>query len=1070
MFQRTKIAIAIASTITLTACGGGGGGGTKPSEDISWGNGIYDPWTYSSEIDTTVNDTPTQDCKDVTYTRDVWLEKYVNGQPTGIKGDFIRTESKTEEECTIIEADNPVANETTTSSETITISGTPSSVISTTEETRTSLDENGNTLTKVWKIYTKVTTIPITTTVTTTTTRITTYADGTTSSEVIDTTTTSTTKDEVTTSINETLLSSSTSPNIVSTSDVETSEDVVTNGTPSTSTTSVTDTRTSTDSNGSTVTEVWTVYTDTITTPITTTTTVTTTRTTSWTDGSTTSEIVEVNSSDVITQNVSTATREEMVSQTITPNVVGFTDTNSTSSTTTISDPVFSHTIENTDTREDGVWTFYYDVWVTTTTITTTVTTTRTTTYTDGSTTTEVIDTQVTEEVTTDEQVTTRVVPPESTPDAPEAPPSNGSGTVTQPNAPTLDFDPNTYDYSTYYNSPHIGTPTTVDSHDPADFATVEADNGSVIDVNANYAYARGWTGKGSTILVMDTGIDQDHEAFTNKIKYLWDAGYNTPYEDENGHGSHVAGIAAGNKDGLGSHGIAYDADIAVAKIGEQYGISLTGARQALDWAKQYEDIVVANLSANTKYSNDYNNSMTDHGNGVYTNDHIYYGGTNYYNQENPQDWGNVLPSELVLTVSAGNYDLGYVQNPATFASAVDANGNLIMDGRMLVVGNWNTSSQAIDGAKSGHVCKNYTTQCNDPYTTSDFYILAPGTSINSVQNGGGYTNMSGTSMAAPAVAGGVAIIHQLWPYMQGENIAQVLLQTANKSINNYNVTTHGQGLMDLDQATRPIGNLGISLTGRTGATTSVSGGISFDGIDTSAISSVSAIDDFDRDFNIDLSSLVVDNNNSIKSHTMGESWGTKTANLTATEYENYTMAMNDENNYSVGYNYNWYNDIDVNISYTETENSPWIQMSGIWGETNGSSIVDTNVVWRKDQFWTQLGIMNTNTQYESGLVNDIDTIHSAYTIAGWDEDGFGVYGGIKPTAFSGKVNMNVPTSVDNTGVMHYTNTDTNVNNNVEVFAGVDWKYTHNDTTVNISSVADENDYNVGFNLTYKFK
>ena len=1063
MFKKTKTAIVITSVFVLTACGGGGGG-TKPSGNISWGNGIYDQWKMTSSNVPTTDTADNPLCTADVYSQDVWFEKYINGQPTGIKGDFIRTDTE--------ERNTQCPTETTTSSSAVTlVSGTPTTVSSTTEETRASTDVNGNSITKTWKIYTDITTIPITTTVTTTTTRITTHSDGTTTSEVIGTTTTSTIEDQVTTTTNESLLSTTVSPNIVSTSDEDISEDAAMNGTPTTTTTSVTDTRTSTDANGSTVTQVWTVYTDTTTTPITTTTTVTTTRTSIWTDGSTTTEIVGVNTSEAIAESITTSTREEMVSETITPNVVGYEDSTSSSTTTVISDPVLSDTIENTDTREDGVWMFYYDVWTTTTTITTTVTTTRATSYTDGSTTTGVIDTQVTEEITTSEEVTTRVVAPESTPSEPEAPDSNG-GTVTQPNAPSLDFDPTTYDYNTYYNNPSVGTPSVVNSNDPADFSTVEADNGSVLDVNANYAYARGWTGKGSTIMIIDTGIDQDHESFTGKIKYLWDAGYDTPYEDENGHGSHVAGIAAGNKDGLGSHGIAYDADIAVAKIGEQNGISLSGARQALDWAKQHEDIVAANISANTNYSNDYKNSITDHGNGVYTNNHVYYGGTNYYNQENPQDWGDVLPSELVLTISAGNYDLGYVQNPATFASAVNANGDLIMDGRMLVVGNWNTSSQAIDGAKSGHVCKDYTTQCNDPYATSDFYILAPGTSINSVQNGGGYTSMSGTSMAAPAVAGGVAIVHQLWPYMQGKNIAQVLLQTANKNINGYNANTHGQGLMDLDQATRPIGNLGISLTGRTGATTSVGGGISFDGIDTSAISSVIAVDGFDRDFTVDLSGLVTENNSNIAhlSHTDGASWGIKYANLTAITNNNYTYAMSDENNYSFGYNFNWYNNIDVNISYTEADNSPWIQMSGIWGETNGSSTVDTNLVWRKDKFWTQLGIMNTNTDYNPGLVNDVDTIHSVYSVMGWDNDAVNLYGGIKPTAFAGKINMDVPSSVDNDGSMYYTSTDTSINNSVEIFAGIGWKYTSDDTSVTVTTVADKEDYNTGVNLTYQFK
>ena len=184
---------------------------------------------------------------------------------------------------------------------------------------------------------------------------------------------------------------------------------------------------------------------------------------------------------------------------------------------------------------------------------------------------------------------------------------------------------------------------------------------------------------------------------------------------------------------------------------------------------------------------------MTDQGNGVFTNNHAIYGDSNYYNGEDAGTWKDAMPDELVLVVSAGNTDLKYVQNPATLASAVDANNNLELDGRMLIAGNWNTSTQTIDGAKSGHVCKDYTTQCNDTYKTSDFYLLAPGTNIISTKNGGGYQSMSGTSQAAPVITAGVSIVHQMWPYMKGKDIAQVLLQTANKNLVNYDYYTRSR-------------------------------------------------------------------------------------------------------------------------------------------------------------------------------------------------------------------------------------------------------------------------------------
>ena len=83
MFKKTKTAIVITSVFVLTACGGGGGG-TKPSGNISWGNGIYDQWKMTSSNVPTTDTADNSLCTADVYSQDVWFEKYINGQPTGI--------------------------------------------------------------------------------------------------------------------------------------------------------------------------------------------------------------------------------------------------------------------------------------------------------------------------------------------------------------------------------------------------------------------------------------------------------------------------------------------------------------------------------------------------------------------------------------------------------------------------------------------------------------------------------------------------------------------------------------------------------------------------------------------------------------------------------------------------------------------------------------------------------------------------------------------------------------------------------------------------------------------------
>jgi hypothetical protein len=435
--------------------------------------------------------------------------------------------------------------------------------------------------------------------------------------------------------------------------------------------------------------------------------------------------------------------------------------------------------------------------------------------------------------------------------------------------------------------------------------------------------------------------------------------------------------------------------------------------------------------------------------------------------------WKSVIPDELVLVVSAGNTNLGYVQNPATLASAVDSNGNLELDGRMLIAGNWNTSTQTIDGAKSGHVCKDYTTQCDDTYKTSDFYILAPGTNINSVKNGGGYTRMSGTSQAAPVITGGVAIVHQLWPYMQGKNIAQLLLQTANKDLSNYSVTTHGQGLLDLDKATQPVGELGISLTGRTGTTATISGGVSISGVDDGAIaslSSVSAVDDFDRDFKVDLTSMINQNNNLIplqSAYKKGDSWGVRLSNLDVQSLGNLSIGLENKEHLLIGYNKSIASTaLDFNINYSKNTTNPWVDVSGVWGNANSANTIDTNLVWSKDNFWVQGGAMVTNTDLTSGLVSDIDNLYSVYATAGWEEDNWTFYAGIKPKLVKGGIEFNLPSEVDGNGVMHYSKQKSQVKANTTSFIGGSWQQGMNGYVLTTDGAIDSNNnYKISSNI-----
>ena len=418
----------------------------------------------------------------------------------------------------------------------------------------------------------------------------------------------------------------------------------------------------------------------------------------------------------------------------------------------------------------------------------------------------------------------------------------------------------------------NLGTRTTNYNPDSTTYETVEydeANNGyfSRDQIKASSAYARGWTGNGSIIAVADTGYDVDHSEFSGQVidtKDYTSSGIN----DNHGHGSHVLGTIVAKKDGIGMHGVAYDSKAIVIKIGDGRAVSLDSAAEGLAWAAD-QGAVAGNLSANSNYDSWFRRSVEAVGDGTYkTSDSRYdYANGIYYNRMTSDQWKTVTDKGLVIVNSAGNQGLSVSAMPGWFATETDVDGNLVLGGKVLIVGASDNNGQSLSFSnKAGHLCRVVVdNSCKDQYKTSDFYVLAPGQTY-SAHNDGAYENMSGTSMAAPIVTGQIAILHQMWPHMKGENLVKLVTTTANKNISGYDVNIHGQGIVDFDEATRPQGAVGIPTTGRAdGSTSSISGTYVSSGSTSLASLSnlqIMVLDDFDRDYymNIGNSFTVKDN------------------------------------------------------------------------------------------------------------------------------------------------------------------------------------------------------------------
>lgn len=241
--------------------------------------------------------------------------------------------------------------------------------------------------------------------------------------------------------------------------------------------------------------------------------------------------------------------------------------------------------------------------------------------------------------------------------------------------------------------------------------------------VGAPEAWSR-TLGEGVKVAVLDTGIDSHHPDLEDNVRGVYNAkSPGAPGKDDNGHGTHVAGIIAAAKNGLGVVGVAPAAEIYGVKIFNRWGNGhLSDIIAGLNWA--YENgIRVVNMSFGTSQPSRALEEAVD----------------------------RCLGAGMVLVAAAGNQEkdnsvLYSARYPGVIAvSAIDREGKLA-----------SFSSRG-------------------PEVT----LAAPGVDILSTIPGNRYGTKSGTSMACPHVTGIVALLLALRPRLSGHQVAQILPRAA---------------------------------------------------------------------------------------------------------------------------------------------------------------------------------------------------------------------------------------------------------------------------------------------------
>jgi subtilisin family serine protease len=303
-------------------------------------------------------------------------------------------------------------------------------------------------------------------------------------------------------------------------------------------------------------------------------------------------------------------------------------------------------------------------------------------------------------------------------------------------------------------------------------------------EIGVGSCWVSGYTGRDVIVAHTDTGVDPDHPALSGKFTGHWfDAikGMSDPYDD-NGHGTHTLGTLLGG-DGLGPYpddlGVAPGARYVAVKVMDASGVGtykqcLDGLEYIADLKSDVDIRLVCGSWSLADPEEDFLFSACQRLNelGILA---VFAAGNSGPGPETTD-----TPSNYPMVASVGAVDRdGLVSDFSARGNAPEMEP--WSDPINWILADWN-------------------------YRKPD--LTAPGADIRSCVPGGGFRRLSGTSMAAPHVAGVAALLLQKDASLSPQDLMLTMIQTAHSGPDGlkYDVA-YGWGCVDAWEAIRSLDN-----------------------------------------------------------------------------------------------------------------------------------------------------------------------------------------------------------------------------------------------------------------------